>query len=305
MKHFFTNTVLIFFLAGISINAQKKNDILLPVRLGFSSFVFQETKPQDANAAITLWAGVLENNLYREHSIKAKLIPSLLTSSESIENALTKKEIDMIVISAPDFYNLRDKYHLVPAIAGVIDDNIYEQYILLVRKDSGFNNLQNLYGKVLALPKDSYNPLLNIWLTNSLTALHEKDRDYFFGKIKNEEKESNSVYQVFFKKADCAIVRKRLYSTMCALNPQLEKSIKIIQTSSDLVLSFAAYRKEADTTLVKLFFDVAKNAHTTQEGKNILNVFKSVRLIDLNAKDLESTLKMVDIYVKSRKQNKK
>ncbi|MFA7227709.1 MAG: PhnD/SsuA/transferrin family substrate-binding protein [Melioribacteraceae bacterium] len=297
--------LVLFISTSIKIFPQQKEEKVSQVRMGFSSVVFQDAKPQDANAAVILWAEVLQRNLLAERNIKGELVPYLFTSVKSIEEALARKEIDMLAITAPDYYTLKDKYQLVPAIAGVIDDTIYEQYILLVRKDPDINDLRELKNKTLAQPKDILHPLMNMWLENSLAEIDAKGKNSFFGKVRIEDKESNAVYSVFFKKADCAIVKRRVFNTICSLNPQIQNTLKIFKTSPDLVLSFSVYRKTADISGVKLFYDVAKNAHMSKEGKNILKVFKSTRLIDVSEKELESTMQLIESYHKNAKKIKK
>lgn len=270
----------------------------IEIRIGYSSLVFHEIKPQDASAAINTWTDVLEKNLYLKQKERAELVSFLYFSFEEMEASLKRKDIDMLTVTSYDYFLLGEKFPIVPAIAGVIDDNIYSNYILLTHNDSGINTLSDLAKKILTQPKDKLNPLLNIWLNTLLISRKQPVKEIFFSKLKIEEKESNCIYSVFFKKADCAIVQKSVYNTVCLLNPQIQKSLKIIETSPDLVLSFTAMRKDTEPDRIKLIFDVTKNIQATTEGKSILNVFKIKRLVDISERELLPTKQLIEEYYK-------
>ena len=310
MKTLFQKILLLVFVAifmNYFLLAQGKGEdqqTATPIRLGYSTIIFQDSKPEDANAAIVVWAKVLQKNLLLEYNKKIEFIPHLYTSIEAMQGALQKKEVDILGITFPDYYALKEKFNLVPCIAGLIDENIYSQYVLLTRYDSGFNNLTNLSQKSLAQPNVNQNPFIDIWLSNLLSLQKKTTKKSFFNKVKIEDRESNAVYSVFFKKSDCAIVLKKTFDVICMLNPQIKKSVKIIETSPNLVLSFAVYRQEAEPSRVKLFIDGAKGAHLTSDGNNILKVFKVKKLIEISEKDLESTKHVMDLYYKNHNKRK-
>ena len=274
------------------------------IRLGYSTIIFQDSKPEDANAAIVVWAKVLQKNLLLEYNKKTEFIPHLYNSIEAMQDALQKKEVDILGITFPDYYVLKEKFHLVPAFTGLIDENIYSQYVLLTHNDSGLDNLTSLSQKTLAQPTVKQNPFIDIWLSNLLLSQKKTTKESFFNKVKIEDREANAIYSVFFRKSDCAIVLRKTFDVICMLNPQIKKSVKIIETSPNLVLSFAVYRQETEPSRVKLFVDVAKGTHHTPDGNNILKVFKVKKLIEISEKDLESTKQVMDLYNKNRNKRK-
>jgi ABC-type phosphate/phosphonate transport system substrate-binding protein len=271
------------------------------VRMGYSMLVFQDFNPQDANAAIFIWARALEKNLLAQHNVRGKLVSLIFNSMEEIETAMNKKEIDILAITTQEYFLLKEKFNLIPAFAGSINESIYTQYVLIVRNNSEINSLSDLKQKIIALLQEKSSPLMNIWLSNILFSNKKPRKNIYFGKIKIEEKESNAMYSVFFKKADCAIVQKSTYNTLCALNPQFKQSIKIIDTSPDLLLSLSVYRKEANGEWIKLFFEAAKTVNLTTEGQNILKIFKSNKTVEISENDLKSTKQLIDEFIKNNK----
>lgn len=287
-------------------NAQEQNagKAITEIKMGYSILIFHETNPRDANAAILLWADALIKNFYERYRRNTGLIPSIYNSLSEIEEALKSKKIDMLILNSSEYFALKDKYNLVPAVAGVIEDNIFSQYILLVRNDSGINKISDLAKKNLSQPSDKYNPLLIKWLNKLLLDNNKPQRDAFFNKINFEENDSKAVYSLFFKKSDCTIVQKSVYNTLCTLNPQIGKSLKIIAASPNIVLSFASYRKDADTSSIKLFYEVAKTMNNSKEGSNIIKLFKTKRLIEITEKDLYETKQLFNSAQENKRKKK-
>lgn len=298
--------ILFLFSCFLKLSAQnqKASKAITEIKMGYSIKVFHEANPRDANAAILLWADALIKNFYERYKRNTGLIPSIYNSLPEIESALQSKAIDMLILDSSEYFTLKDKYNLTPAVAGIIDDNIFSQYILLVRNESGINKFSDLTNKNLSQPSDKHNPLLTKWLDKLLIDNNKPTRDEFFNKIIFDETDAKAVYSLFFKKSDCAIVQKSVYNTLCALNPQIGKTLKIIDSSPNLVLSFASYRKDADTSSIKLFYDVAKNINSSKEGSNILKLFKTKRLVEITDKDLYETKQLLN-SAQDKKRKKK
>jgi hypothetical protein len=62
--------------------------------------VFHDTKPQDANAAIYVWAETLKKNLYIDLKLKLDLTASIYNSLDEFKAALNKNELDILVLSS-------------------------------------------------------------------------------------------------------------------------------------------------------------------------------------------------------------
>ncbi|MFA7227710.1 MAG: PhnD/SsuA/transferrin family substrate-binding protein [Melioribacteraceae bacterium] len=271
----------------------------LPVILGYSSIVFRDSKPQDANAAILVWTEELRRKLYLDFRQKIDLSPYIFYSFQEIKSALDEDKVDILALSTPEYFALKDRYNLLPAVAGIVDDAPYSQYVLLVRKASGFTNINDLYKKTLSQPSDMYHPLIKMWVGSILGKNFRANKDTFFEKINAEEKESNAVYSVFFNKTDCAIVQKDVFKTLCSLNPQISNSLKIIETSPELISLINVYRKKSESRVKEILSWLANNIHKSAEGQNIVKLFKVKRLVEITDKELVSTKKLIDEYNKN------
>jgi ABC-type phosphate/phosphonate transport system substrate-binding protein len=273
------------------------------IRIGYSSMMMQDVSLTDAKAAIYVWVETLKKNILQKYNLESELFHYVYYSQTEIENALKRNEIDFMGLSTLEYYSLKDKYNLEPMLAGIVDENIYSQYILLTRFDSNINNISDLRGKIFAQAKDQYNPLINVWLYNLLKNQKITDKKNYFSKIKYEDKEVSAAYSVYFKKADCAIIQKMVYNTVCTLNPQFKNSLRILETSPNLVLVMTAMKKNTDREVVDLVNKGVETLHLTTEGESIIKLFKAKKFIGISEKDLASTKQLIDSYnlIRTRK----
>jgi ABC-type phosphate/phosphonate transport system substrate-binding protein len=130
-------------------------------------------------------------------------------------------------------------------------------------------------------------------------------KETFFRNVKIEEKEPNAVYSVFFKKAECAIIQKNVFNTLCTLNPQFNSSLKIIATSPELLNIVTVYRKSSEKKVLDVLHSLGVNIQKTSEGQNIIKLFKIKRLVEITDKELTSTKKLIDEYNRYNKNRNK
>ena len=290
-------SILFFFTAAVIIKAQPDGIFEMNrVMWGYSHIIFNDTNPQDANAAIFMWTDEIRKNVYLDFKKKIDLFPYIFYSTDEMVKSLNENKVDIVALSIVDYFTLKEKFSLVPSLAGVINTSPYTHYVLIVKKDSGINSLKDLRGKILSQPKNEFNPLINIWISSLLEKRFGMDRDAFFKQVKIEEKNPNAVYSVFFEKSDCAIVQQDLFSTLSILNPQVSGSIKILESSPGVITFLTAYKKKSESKVKDLLTWLANNVHKSHEGQNILKIFKVNRLAEITDKDLVSTKILIDEY---------
>jgi ABC-type phosphate/phosphonate transport system substrate-binding protein len=304
MKMYFTyrELAIIFLLlvyANTYLYSQSNNaadEKIVNATIGISDLVLQDVKKEDANAAIYVWSQALKKELSLEVNQKYNLTSLIYNSVEEIESALNKNEVDVLTLTITDYFTLKEKYNLVPSLVGIVNNSPYSQYILLIHNDSNINNVSDLFQKNLIQPKDKYHPLIDMWINSLLPQKTKADIKSFFRKVIYADKQADAVYSVFFKKADCAIIQKNVFNTICLLNSQFKNSLKIIQTSPELLITVTASRKNCSEKVKELLNNIATNIFKTPSGRNIMNLFKQERLIEITDKELEGTKKLIDQY---------
>ena len=269
--------------------------------LGYTVHSFREINPSDASAAVKVYAESFKDRIAKRYQKPAAFISTIYESDAQVEEAFQKDQLDMLSLNTDEYFRLQRKFHIYPYLAAATTDNPFERYVLIVRNDLKITTPNDLKGKRLSIPNPDFNPILNDWLYNYLINNNMPDADKVFSQIKIFDKESNSVYEVFFKKADCTIIREKVFTTLGELNPQLMNSLSIFASSKPMVLTFVAANAASDQKLLSTILEEISDFHLTASGKNILNIFKAKKWVRVYEKDLASVKQILDENAASRK----
>jgi phosphonate transport system substrate-binding protein len=165
-----------------------------------------------------------------------------------------------------------------------------KRYLLLARRDRGWNSLADLRGKtLLALAAPNAN-LGSYWLDYALRTDHLGSVETFFSRTERFAKPSAVVLPVFFGKTDACLVDSTGFALMSELNPQVGTNLLVLASSQPLLntvicLSRAGwssdrFRRDLAEALAEL--------HLEPAGQQVLTLFKTERLIPFDEKQLET-----------------
>ncbi|MGA7991108.1 MAG: PhnD/SsuA/transferrin family substrate-binding protein [Thermoanaerobaculia bacterium] len=265
---------------------------LLPsLVIGFSSSVLADVDLKDAKAATKLWADVI----MRRKNQRVESQAEIYESEASMEAALRADLVDFVWLLPKDFLDARDRLPIVPVVISTPLKGLFNEFVLLVRRDSGIKTLHELRGKRLALEVEHDGSIPLIWLETLLMKEGEAERPrQFFASIRATRKSSQTVLPVFFGQADACIVARGAFETMAELNPQLGKELQAVATSAPFASAVGSLRKA--------FYDRYKGQITTSlellhddpQGKQILTLFRQGKLVRFE----ESQLATVEALLK-------
>jgi phosphonate transport system substrate-binding protein len=262
--------------------------------MGYSISAFHEVSPTDASAAVTLYVAMFKEKIEKRLGKEIIFKSSIYNSIKEMKDALAKNEVDLLSITISEYYELRKSFKITPYLAASDKNDAFEQYCILRRNDSGISKIEDLKNKILSLPVYRNHPMLEEWLINFCAKNKLGTVKKMFSQIKSTEKESNAIYDVFFKKADCAVVRKSVFDVIRELNPQIKNSISAFIYSPPVVLVFSAANDNSNKELMTTILDETRNLELTSSGKNILSIFKAKRFVKIDEADLKTGLDILN-----------
>jgi len=137
--------------------------------------------------------------------------------------------------------NMRD-FDASRLFVPVIGNKVKQRYVILVRKDSGVNQLAQLAQKEIAYcTTDEVGAL---YLQHALKQKGLGTVDGFFSKKIIKKNPSLAATAVFFKETDAAIILESDYLIAAELNPQLLKQMQSIETSPEYLTHLLAFSNE-------------------------------------------------------------
>lgn len=290
---------IIYFSVSAINYGQHIYDGLFELRLGTSNVIFQDVDPKDGQAAFIVYTKKIEKRISEKRGFNTTLKYHNYNTIDEIKKALRLNEIDVLSITTDQYFELVPEFELELFTAASQLNGIFTQYALIGNKSVG-SSIDKFAGKRIDIPS-VFNGFIPIkWLTLIL----KENIENYFRVVNFPETESSSIYNVFFGKSDCAIVRKSVLTTICELNPQLKNSIVEIELSPQILPSLLVYVKNADKKLLDLVLKESKELHLSDEGRTILKIFKATKIVEINKSDLESVKSIVNNY-KNYIQNKK
>ncbi len=258
-------------------------------RIGFSIKTLGEVNQNDAIAAVQLWT----NGLASDNKIPIDPEPIIFSSLDQMKNALDNRMIDCVNITTPEFAAIENKIDTNYMIAGLKQNSMYEEYVVIVRKSSGFNSINDLQNKSIVELDTSRTSLAPLWLDAELHLKKLQPSTSFFSKIESVNNLTASVLPVFFNNSDACLVNKSGFETMVELNPQLDQQLKIILQSKPYIPMLFAFRANYNSPFKNQVLSHLENWHNSPEGRQILTIFQTDSIIRFTYDQLLDSLELV------------
>ncbi len=283
-----TSIALAFSLAGIAFAAASRN--IIRVRLAFSDTLFADLNETDASIAVRAWlASVGETS-----SLAANGNPQVL-GSEQMVNAITHHLVDVFSITTPEYARVA---HFVDPV--VFMDGSFEktgvEYVLLVRQDSGIQELSGLRGRSLVTYRNLTTILSSAWLKTLLAGSNLEPPERLFSRISNSVKIAQSVLPVYFGRIDACLVTRKGFDTMSELNPQLRQKLRILAASPKLMVGLVGVHKDASDEMKGRIREALVQLHDTPSGRQLLTLFYCERMVAVDSSMMHGSVDLEAAY---------
>jgi ABC-type phosphate/phosphonate transport system substrate-binding protein len=259
---------------------------------GYSTHLFADANPADAVASLSVWADFL----VEKWDIHLDSKPIVFSNSESMKASLLAHEVEMVTMLTEEFFALESEVKLSTLSFASFQGEISDEYLLLVRSDSGVENLAALQGKSIALMDGRMNNLSIIWMETLLMKQGFSELPGFFKSCTPHPKNSRVVLSVFFGTADACLIKRRGYETMVEMNPQVGKATRVIATSPSLVPALICFRDSYQGAHKPELLAALRDLHKKPRGQQILTAFKSDRIVPGTIEDLATTRELIQTH---------
>jgi ABC-type phosphate/phosphonate transport system substrate-binding protein len=170
-----------------------------------------------------------------------------------------------------------------------------QEYVLLVHVGSSFRGVADLRGRPLALYRNGATCLALDWVETLLHASNLEPAGRFFAAITQETKLSRAVLPVFFRQTDVCLVTRHGFETMCELNPQLGKTLRVVALSPTLYTAVFAFHRNCPPAINLQFRTALIHLAETTTGKQLLAMFQVSTFATSDSSALRSTLNLIEL----------
>ena len=260
-----------------------------PFRLAFTTSMFTEVNVNDARAAMKVWIMTVA----KERSIPVDPELRIYQNAEELLQDCRTNEVDGFGLVTPEFARLSQTMEFDRLAVGMRGGSLIEEYVLLVRQDSGVDKLEQLQGRKLNVFESPRMDLGSIWLDSLvLQARHQHVAD-FFGQVKSFNKASRVALPVFFHQADACLLTRSSFLLMGELNPQLGQQMRILAVSPAMVPSCFAFRKDFVSPYRSQLLAEMSRMNETPAGQQILTLTQTDQIQEQPVSCLDDALKML------------
>ena len=280
---------MVCFAAGIqySVFAQKQKPV--PFRIILSSSMFQNAKPEDVEAATR----ILANELNKESTNLPDYLIEVSNNSSELQANL-KTDFDLLYISPIEYLQLKKKFSIEPALVTETRNSFGDVYYLITNKSDNINELKDLKNKSINILSNNEEQSATLWLEKILRDNNLPNRNSFFKKIVYDNKPTNIVLPVYFKKTNAAIITSASYDLLSELNPQIKNQIQILVISKPFIRAIFCFDgRNKDEKRKKFLNDYMSQIHKGTYGRQITELYMVDKLIAFKKEYLDNIL---DLY---------
>ena len=258
-------------------------------QFGFSSNMLASVNHSDARAAIKVWAQVVA----RERDISADPDPRILSGVKEISDGLKAQALDAIALTTVEFRELSRESRFSNLFLAVQGGRTNVEHLLLVHRDGPIQDLAGLQGRKLSCYENPRTSLALIWLDTVLRQQALPLATTFFGQVARTPKLSAAVLPVFFRQSDACLVDRLGFDTMCELNPQVGKQLKVVAVSPAFVPMLFCMRPDYTPAIKGRIIDALAQLHTSPAGQQVFTVLQFEKIQTAGISCLDSALEVL------------
>ncbi|HSW51374.1 MAG TPA: PhnD/SsuA/transferrin family substrate-binding protein, partial [Bryobacteraceae bacterium] len=244
----------------------------------------------DARAALKVWAGAVEKQL----GMGIDLGRGILVTREQLFHAVRRGEVEGFAATVLDYLQVAEYADQSLLVLDEVYATRGEEYLILAHQESGIRSFRDLRGHKLTIHGDPTMCLAPAWLQILMHGVGGGRIEGFLSAITQDAKLSRGVVlPVFFRRADACMVTRRMYETLCELNPQLQRRLRIVETSPKLVPIVMAFQKDGTPDRRRRFAQALLSLPGSPVGQQLLALFQSGRFLLRDGSSLAPTIALV------------
>ncbi len=261
---------------------------------GYSTHIFTVVNLEETKAVTNvLTQEIIDNWAF---NLKSQVI--IYEDIEALRKDILGGKVDIIVVTTPEYLMLRNQVNITPFLTYKTEDRTLDRMLLVSRIDSGVRSVLQLKRRkiaVYAILNDELN-LPSLWFTTLVLKSGGEYRDEYASSVYEVRKGTTAISDVFFRKADAAVVPERDFLISKELNPQIGTQLSVIDSSKRLLYSVLCYTEKMMMSLkpykdctIQSVIDMLCNADKTEIGKQFLTIFRITSHIPFESEYLIDT----------------
>jgi phosphonate transport system substrate-binding protein len=271
-----------------------RQDAAAPIRIVLSSHSFAGLNHNDALAAILTWAKVI----LEQRGIVTKVEARISAGPDELFEMLGSGWADAASMSTEEFLELKAKPEFI--YLAKKKNSFTERYVILVHRNSGIADVASLRGHNLLLHNSPRMSMARAWLEKLLARSSPRLPETESVGMTRIDNASRTLLPVFFRQADACLVTAGFFETASELNPQLQKELRVLASSPEVVPTVFFFRPGYSSPAKEELEAALLALHETPAGRQVLTIFQCDEMVREPITCLESSRQLRDEAHRSR-----
>jgi phosphonate transport system substrate-binding protein len=260
--------------------------------------MFKGVNESDARASVKTYSRLIAE---KNRGLIPDPNPRVCAGVAELTSLLGSGTVNLISLPTQEFPELDEKLVTGPILVSVISGSVYEEYLVLVRADSGFKTLSELRGRRVLVLDSLRGSLAECWLEVLLGEQALGLPEEFFSRVTRPPKTALAVLPVFFRQGDACVVTRQGFSLMGELNPQVAKELLILASSPQIVPSLTCFGAGFDPALKERIIAAVTQVHATAAGKQLMAIFQCDCVEEIPLSRLQTTRQLLAANARLRR----
>lgn len=258
------------------------------VRVALTGNVVTWVDPASVRAASEPLIDMIAKRVKRSYSF------STVSGGIELLARLKTGKINYAFGSLQDYVEIADEIKVVPVVKARAMGSDTFRIQLLVRRGSGITRIDQLRGKTISIfERES---IYRIYLDVLLAKNKIKSPEEFFSTTRKKKKLNSVVLDLLLGEADACIASDQMVRAMAKLNPRITKKLVVLNASKPFPNPPMFALTSVDRRLFQQVKQVAIDLHKSQNGRQLLLMFKTERMVPAKDSDYDSFRELLKAY---------
>lgn len=276
---------LLLFICIFHVKAEQQSELAPRLAIGFYYPSLNGTLSRtDIQVALSYWIKEITNKINMDNTYSV-----LFDDIKKMNRAFLDEKLDLIVAPPLLLAIYFDRYFLSD---GFISTNKNSEQLIIIARKEQENVTDVFFKKRLILPTN--NLLAKIFLETEVIKQYHRPYQQVFSNVSQVKKIDRIILDLFFSKADVAVVYRSAFDLMIELNPQIKNQITILKKMPVLSRNHAYFHRNYQYQA-----ELKKQAHlisSTLRGQQILQLFYTSNIKKCFVSDLEKFDRLYQSY---------
>lgn len=254
------------------------------LRVGYIGATFSQYDDKDIQLVSRLWLREILDEF--SHDVEFQLYDDMTAMVRGFEDGA----VDLVVGDGLNIVRHFEIQRLLDGFCGASDTAASDEYVVVVPADLKLAGWSGIKAPVIALAEND--PVAELYVRHAMLAFQNTEGP----ELVRLKQHNRALLNLFFGKANIAIVPKKTFETAVEMNPQMGRKLAVMEHTGLYARAMGFFRKGMDQEVYRDAREKVTNMNSDMRSKQMLMLYRSDKIVSTSIKDLEAIEKLDRSY---------